>query len=510
MLTKIFKSTSLKANIISNFLGNVWISLIGFIFMPIYLNYIGAEGYGLIGIFMSLQVMLKLFDSGLSTTINKELSRLIVIPNSEQKMQNVVKSLGLVYLGLSLVVGLIAISLSPLITKHWVTPVNLSTQTVTYAFMLLSLAMMFQFNSGFYKAGLLGMQRQVVLNSVNIVFATLKAVGAIIVLIYSHGSILAFFLWSVIISFFQLLVLKFFLNYYLPKAELKAKFNMSDINRVKKFATGMLGISISAMILSNLDKIILSKILTLEDFGYYSISCTLGFLIYQIIGPFTQSYFPKFSNLISLENIKDLKLVYHQACQLVSVLVIPATFILIFFSKELIFIWSGDVILSEKIWLLTAVFAFGTGINGLMNIPHMLTLAYDWTKLGFQVNIIIVVITIPLLYFLVLNFGSLGGALSWSIINILYFSFVPHIIHRKILKNELSKWYLKDNISPLFLAFAIVGSSKYIIFLSNLVEPVGLLTIILIGIITVVAQLLLFKDLRDSLTLTIKSKLNYE
>jgi O-antigen/teichoic acid export membrane protein len=285
---------------------------------------------------------------------------------------------------------------------------------------------------------------------------------------------------------------------------------MSDIIRVKKFATGMLGISITAMILSNLDKIILSKMLTLEDFGYYSISCTLGFLIYQIIGPFTQSYFPKFSSLISSENNKNLKIVYHQACQLVSVLVIPVTFILVFFSKELIFIWSGDVILSEKTWLMTSVFAFGTGVNGLMNIPHMLTLAYGWTKLGFHVNIIFVVITIPLLYFLVLNFGSLGGALSWSIINILYFSFVPHIIHRRILKNELSKWYLKDNILPLFLVFAIVGSSKYLIFLLNLVEQVGLSLILMIGFISVLAVVLLMKDLRDSLYRIVKNSLNHE
>ena len=73
MIKTLFKTTSLKSNIIANFVGNGWGAIISIIFVPIYLKYIGAEGYGLIGIFASLQVVLSLLDSGLSTTLNKEI-----------------------------------------------------------------------------------------------------------------------------------------------------------------------------------------------------------------------------------------------------------------------------------------------------------------------------------------------------------------------------------------------------------------------------------------------------
>ena len=76
MKFKIFQTTSIKANIISNFIGNGWGAFLSIFFVPIYLKYIGAEGYGLIGIFASLQVVLSLLDSGLSTTLNKEIARL--------------------------------------------------------------------------------------------------------------------------------------------------------------------------------------------------------------------------------------------------------------------------------------------------------------------------------------------------------------------------------------------------------------------------------------------------
>ena len=125
MIKRLLHTTSLKANITANFIGNAWSALIGLLFVPIYLNYIGAEGYGLIGIFASLQVVLSLLDSGLSTTLNKEMSRLSVLPQKEQQMQNLVKTLGNVYWGMALVAGLIALCISPLLARYWVHPVNL-------------------------------------------------------------------------------------------------------------------------------------------------------------------------------------------------------------------------------------------------------------------------------------------------------------------------------------------------------------------------------------------------
>jgi len=327
----LLKTTSLKANIVANFVGNGWSALIGLIFVPIYLKYIGAEGYGLIGIFASLQIVLSLLDSGLSTTLNKELSRLSVLPSMEQKMQNIVKTLGGIYWLVALVAGIIAISISPLLAKYWVQPKELSVQTITYSFIILSISMIFQFPSGFYSGGLLGLQRQVVLNIIRIVFATLKSVGALLVLIFISKSILMFFSWTLIVVIMQAFTQKYFLWHYLPKAKSKPIFDKKELKNIQRFATGMIGISLTAILLTQIDKIILSKILSLEQFGYYSISCSLGLMIYQIIGPLTQSYFPKFTNLISLNKTVELKRIYHQACQMISVLVLPATFILVLF-----------------------------------------------------------------------------------------------------------------------------------------------------------------------------------
>ena len=504
LIKRLLHTTSLKANITANFVGNGWTAVIGLVFVPLYLKYIGAEGYGLIGIFASLQVVLSLLDSGFSTTLNKELARLSVLPGREQQISNLVKTLGTVYWMIALIAGLIALCLSPLLARYWVKPQELSVQTIAYAFILLSISLVFQFPCGFYTGGLLGLQRQVILNTIRIIFAFLKSAGALLVLIFVSKSLLAFFGWTLLITILQAFTLKYILWYYLPKAQSKPVFDKQELRNVRRFAAGMIGISLTAILLTQIDKIILSRILSLEQFGYYTVSCTLGLMIIQIVVPLTQSYFPKFSNLISLNKTSELKNLYHQACQMVSVLVLPATCILVLFSKELIFIWTKNAVTTENTWMSTAIYAYGTGMNGLMNIPYILTLSYGWTKLSLYQNIFFLAIMIPLTIFLALKYGAVGGASSWAIINTLYFFITPHLIHSKLLKGEALYWYWKDSLKPLFACLLVVIAAKYLIPLSALDSFKQFIIIAGVGLLAVASSIGFAGSLKKFLTLPFK------
>lgn len=509
-MKRILQTTSLKANIIANFAGNAWVSVISLIFVPIYLKYIGAEGYGLIGIFTSLQIVLSLLDSGLSTTLNKEIAKLIVLPGTEGRMRNLVRTLGNVYWMIAALAALIALAISSLMARYWVHPKQLSVQTVTYAFMLLSLSLMFQFPCGFYSGGLLGLQRQVMLNITRIAFATVRSVGAALVLIFFSNSILVFFGWSLLIVIIQAFTLKYYLWYFLPKSNARPFFDRQELKNVGRFAAGMLGISLTSILFTQVDKIILSKILSLEQFGYYSISCTLGLMILQAVAPFTQSFFPKFSNLVSLMRTVELTKLYHQACQMISVLVLPATFVLVFFSRELIFIWTKNAVTAENTWLITAIYAYGTGMNGLINIPFMLTLAYGWTKLSFYQNLIFLVLLIPLTIFFAIKFGAVGGALSWATINTLYFFITPHLIHNRYLRGEVKKWYWQDSVKPLIACVVIIFAARYFINISMFSPLIQLCIIISIGLLAIAGSLYFSADLKMTVRnlITKKAKLN--
>src|ERR1700691_5372337 len=61
---------NLSANLISKFLG----AIISLACVPIYIHVLGVAGYGVIGIWITLDTLAKLLDLGLSPTMTRELA----------------------------------------------------------------------------------------------------------------------------------------------------------------------------------------------------------------------------------------------------------------------------------------------------------------------------------------------------------------------------------------------------------------------------------------------------
>lgn len=64
--------------------------------------------------------MFALLDLGLSNTLNRELARLSVLPGKEQEMNNLVRTLEVLYWGIAIFVGVTVVALSPFLANHWI------------------------------------------------------------------------------------------------------------------------------------------------------------------------------------------------------------------------------------------------------------------------------------------------------------------------------------------------------------------------------------------------------
>ena len=69
-----------RHNIIANYIGAVWTALMGFVFVPFYLRYIGADGYGLVGVFLMLSSIMAIFDGGLGMVASRECAAFAGLP----------------------------------------------------------------------------------------------------------------------------------------------------------------------------------------------------------------------------------------------------------------------------------------------------------------------------------------------------------------------------------------------------------------------------------------------
>jgi O-antigen/teichoic acid export membrane protein len=474
------KESSVKKNIVANFAGKAWASIMSLVFIPLYIKFMGIEAYGLIGIFVSLIAILAILDMGLSSTLSRELARLSASHEADQESRNLVRTLEFVYWGVGLFIGVGFIALAPFIAHYWVKTQGISPQTVQQAVLIMGLVVAFQWPASLYDGGLIGLQQQVLLNSVRSGMATIQHAGAVMVLWLISPSILAYFIWQIFISIMQTLLLAHFVWKSLPVTHEKSVFQQYLLKKNWRFAAGMTGISIMATILTQIDKIILSKLLTLQVFGYYILAVNVGNALSYLVQPVSAALFPKLSQLVLDEDKTKLSSLYHNGCQLVSIILLPAAMTLALFSTEILTLWIRDPEIVRNAYFLMSLIIVGTAINSLMVLPYTLQLAYGWTKLVFSQNVISTILLVPLMIFMVKSYGAVGAPIVWIILNAGYLFILIPLMHRRLLSSEMKKWYLHDIGAPLLIIAGIVllsrvlmpvDVSKYITLLWLILTP---------------------------------------
>jgi O-antigen/teichoic acid export membrane protein len=409
------------------------------------------------------------------------MARLSALPGREQEMRNLVRSLEVIYWSIAILIGITVIAMAPFIAQHWVKAEQLSAQTIEQAILIMGFAMALQWPASFYSGGLMGLQRQVLLNVIIIGMSTLSGAGAVLVLWLISPTIQAFFSWQIIISSINTCLLAWFLWHRLPYTGKTATFQKQLLAGVWRFAAGMFGIGILATILTQLDKIILSKMLTLEMFGYYTLAGVVALSLYRLIAPLFSAIYPRFTQLVTLGDRDGLKQLYHKSCQLMSVLILPVTVVVAMFSYEILLIWTQNPLTAEKAHLLVSILICGTALNGLMNIPYALQLANGWTKLSLYGNLIAVIIMAPMIIYLTSQYGALGGASVWVILNSGYFLIGIPFMHRRLLISEKWRWYGQDVGLPLAASLIIAGLGRF--FMAGQMSQVA--TALYLGIVSI-------------------------
>ncbi|MHB1354751.1 MAG: oligosaccharide flippase family protein [Anaerolineae bacterium] len=464
---------------LANFGGNIWIALVGLVFVPVYIRFMGIEAYGLLGIFTTLMALFGLLDMGVSGTVNREMARLAVQDGKAQEMRDLIRTLEIPYWLVGIVICIIIVAASRFIAYRWVNVETLAPSTVQTVIILMGFLAFLQWPMSFYSSGLEGLQRQVLLNGINVAMATFRALGALLVLWFISPTAEAFFLWQIVVSVIHTGLYVLFFWRSLPQADKPPRLRRDILPKIWRFAAGMYGTSVLFTILSQMDKLILSRILNLKLFGYYSLASYVAQNLFRLISPVFSATYPQLTNLVALDRKEAVKILYHKSAQLMSVLVLPAALIVALFSRDIMLLWTRNPITAENAYLLVSILVLGVAFNGLMNIPYALQLANGWTRLSLIVNLGSVLLLVPSMILLSMWFGGVGAASAFLIQNAAYLIISISIMHRRLLPTEKWHWYWYDIGRPLLAALVIVVIGRLII------KPYWSVVLLIVGLVLV-------------------------
>lgn len=440
---------SVRVNIIANFLGKGWGALISIAFVPVYIRLMGIESYGLVGLFTTLLAISSILDLGLSTAFARELARYSADSDDGSKCRTLAYTFQAIYWALGLVLLMILVLVGIFFGSDWVTANHLDDKTINEAIVLMGIAVALQFPFSLYSGGMLGLQRQVPFNVFLVVVSTARVVGAWLVLLLVAPTIQVFLLWQLLISVVQSVVSGIVLWQFLPPTGKVIRLNFAAVLRVWRFAAGMGLINVFAIVLTQIDKLLLSALLPLKEFGYYSLASSIAFGLLLLSAPFYTALFPHFAKLIQEGNQVTLSALYHKSSQVLAVVAIPVCITVAVFSKEILLVWTQDDEIATRAHMVVSLLVAGTAASTLMYIPYALQIAHGWTRLSITQNLVSILILVPLIFFTAKKYGTEGAALIWLLLNLGYIFVSVPVMHRKILRGEAWRWYSQAMLLPL-------------------------------------------------------------
>ena len=449
----------LKHNVIANYFGQGWTVVMGLAFVPLYIKYLGIEAYGLIGMFAMLQAWLSLLDMGMTPTLGREMARFSGGSHRVESIRDLLRTLEIIALTIAVLIASGITLGAEWIAAYWLQAENMPIAVVAQAITVMGLVCALRFVEGIYRSSIVGLQRQVLFNAVDSVMATLRGLGAVAILAWLSPTIQAFFLWQGLISSATVAILAATTYATLSRGGRGGCFSITALLGVWRFAGGMIAISLMVLMVTQIDKVLLSRLLSLGEYGFYTLAAVVAAVLYKLSVPITQAFYPRLCELHARNDHTAFADTVHKGAQLISVSVGSATMVLIFFSEPLLRLWTQNTELAESVAPLLSILAFGNMLSAQLHIPSQIQYAFGRTSVILGINILAAATAIPLFLWTAPRYGAIGAAWAWVLLNLGYVIIGIHYIFRGAMSPEKWRWYFQDIFMPLTVgclsAFAV-------------------------------------------------------
>ena len=453
----------LTKNIIYNFMGQGLLLLLGFVSVKYIFTTLGEDALGIIYFTTFLNGLIcAAFQLGVCNTLVREVSaRLDTEP---AYITDLVRTGSLFFWGAFAVLAVAVYSLAPLLVESWINLGSMDSETAVHVLRVLGIAALAGLPRAFYSSLFSGLQRMEFNNIINVATTALQQLGAILILAYG-GSIFVVVYWyascyALRIASYVALTARFFT----PRS-LVPGFSTDVIKRNKDFASKMAAFTALASVLSQADKLLLSKFLPIAALGFYTVAYNTVSKGSIAVRSISEAAMPAFSELFGSGDLSDLMARYRKLQDLVCYVTAPL-FATVPFMAMPLFSYLFNAETAETLFLPSILLALGFYMNGTMHVPHMFTLAAGRPDIPARFAFYCLFTYLPAAFVLVYSFGLVGAAALSVLGNLLAYSYSVPRMCRECLHIPPSRWF-RHTARVYFLAFVAYAPAWAVLKLSG-------------------------------------------
>ncbi len=213
-------------NVVANAVGRFSTVALAVLFTPVYLSLLGIGAYGLIVFYITLQASSGILEMGLGRACNRELAYHSLRGDAGyQAMRDTLRSLESVYWLIAVLLAIALTAVAPWIANSWLSSAAFSPTYLSDVLVLAGCAIALRWPVGIYAGAMLGLQRHVPQNAVQIFMAALSWAGGAAVLWLYGPDVRAFFIWQMLASLCSVLAFRHLAWRVMPGTGLPGRFS---------------------------------------------------------------------------------------------------------------------------------------------------------------------------------------------------------------------------------------------------------------------------------------------
>lgn len=452
-------------NTISNIIARLWSMIAIYIFIPFYIMILGESAYGLVSFFSTLQTTLNILGLGLANTLRREYAVGDNSQENNQRKYKLLRSVELLYFGIGLFIIFLCSFAAGFISNQWLNIEELSPSLVETVISLMGVSIALQLISNLYVGCLFGLEHQVQANILCVLWSIAKNVGALAVIYIISPDLRLFYGWHIITDIVYLIVLRASVKEHLAITK-NCKWHFNDIinlSTIWKYTVGLLLISIVALINRQLDKVVISKFLTLTELGAYNAATTLANLTAIIPAAIYTAIFPRFTKSVTTGTTEQLSRDFKVINRIVNVTIACLMSFIGVFAVPLIRVWTGSQVYADMLHTVGCLVVLAVGITEFQEIPYALALAHGNTKINVTVGAVFIPIVAVSTLFAIKNYSLLGAGIVYVLMATLQTLLYEYLVYRKYANASPLKLIVQDTLIPVALSLVAAYTSRMLI-----------------------------------------------
>lgn len=399
-----------------NYIGAIAAALGPLLVVPVYLSELGKAQWGLMSVVLTIVALLIMVDGGLSQVLLREFSLLARTHGRfSPPLRLLWRSSQLLYAALAGIFGSALAVFGKWIAWHWLNlGSGIDLDEATRVLVLSGLLVAVQLFAALPRSLLLALDLYRPLNiSIALAHALRFGIGAIVVF-WTH-SLQWLLIWYIVVALAEGSVRHAMAQRAIAMRESRERPSWTEIRRLLPGSTAMSFAVVLSGITTQLDKLILSKMVVVEQVGIYVIASSVALGLLSLTYPLIQAVFPA---LIAVREDKlRTRKIFLNWLALAATGAIMAMALYVGAGRAILNLWLRNSDVAAAVYPVLFVLLIGTLLNVIYQVGYIGWMLDANYRMPLVISAISMGLTFLIAPTLIRQYGIVGAAAGWLSIN---------------------------------------------------------------------------------------------